>query len=307
MPSLTVPADVGSMRIDVFLARHVPGGSRRAAQRALGEGLVRVNGRRVLKRHTVGPGDVVEIPADLVTPPALEPNGALVVPVLYEDAALLALDKPAGMPSHALRPDETETIANCLLARYPETAAVGGGPLEPGIVHRLDTETSGVLLVARTAAAYADLRRQFAAHGVRKEYVAVVEGTVVAAGAIRSALMHAAHNRRKMRIAAREAPGARPADTRYRPLADGNGRTLLLVRIRTGVTHQIRVHLASIGHPVVGDVLYGGQRSAAEPARHLLHATKLRFAHPETGEALTVESSVPPEFAQAVGLQAVDP
>jgi len=301
MPTLTVPADAGSLRIDAFLARHVPGGSRRAAQRALAEGAVRVNGRRVRKRQIVGPGDVIDVPDAFVAPPGLRPNAALVVPVLYEDAAVLALEKPAGMPSHALRPEETGTVANFLLAHFPETASVGAGPLEPGIVHRLDTETSGVLLVARTAAAYAALRQQFAAHRVRKEYVVVVEGTVVAAGAIRTPLAHAAHNRRKMRVAAPEAPGARPADTRYRPLADGNGRTLLAVRIRTGVMHQIRAHLASIGHPVVGDVLYGGSRGGAEAARHLLHAVSLRFEHPETGALLTVVSPMPDELAAAVG------
>lgn len=299
MPTLTVPCDAAAMRIDVFLARHLPGGSRRTAQRAVADGLVRVNGRRVRKRHTVAAGDLIELAGALLEPPGLQPNAALAVPVLYEDEAVLGLDKPAGMPSHALRAEETETVANFLLARFPETAA-GGRALEPGIVHRLDTETSGVLLVARTAQAYVDLRRQFATHRVRKEYVAVVEGTVVAAGAIRTPLAHAAHNRRKMRVASPESPGARRADTRYRPLSHGRGRTLLAVRIRTGVMHQIRVHLASIGHPVVGDVLYGGGRDTGEPGRHLLHAVRVRFDHPTTGEPVVVESPVPAQLEGAI-------
>lgn len=300
MLTLTVPPEGGGLRIDAFLARYLPGGSRRAAQRALADGLVRVNGRRVPKRHIIAVEDLVEVTEALVEPPALQPNATLVVPILYEDEAVLVLDKPAGLPSHALRPEETETVANFLLASFPETAAVGGRPLEPGIAHRLDTETSGVLLVARTPVAYAGLREQFVAHRVRKEYVAVVEGTVVGGGAIRTPLVHAAHNRRRMRVAAPGAPGARHADTRYRPLAHGNGRTLLAVRIRTGVMHQIRVHLASIGHPVAGDVLYGGTRNEPAATRHLLHAIRLRFAHPTTGESVTVESPVPAMFTAAV-------
>jgi 23S rRNA pseudouridine1911/1915/1917 synthase len=218
-----------------------------------------------------------------------------VVPVLYEDEAVLALDKPAGMPSHALRADETETVANFLLARYPDVAAVGKRPLEPGIVHRLDTETSGVLLVARTPAAYDALRQQFTERRVLKEYRAVVHGDIAQQGEIGTAIAHTrGHTRMRVCRTAKE-PG-RPALTRYRPLERYGSYTLLAVEIPTGVMHQIRVHLASIGHPVAGDRLYGGTVAADTPARHLLHAYRLGFTHPESGRHIEISSPVPADL-----------
>jgi 23S rRNA pseudouridine1911/1915/1917 synthase len=298
MRALTVPITTGGMRLDVFLAHYVPHCSRRAAQRVIAAGEVRINGRRVRKAQTVAAGDTVEVPDEIYAPPRLQPNADLTVTILHEDAALVAVDKPAGMPSHALHADETETAANFLLARYPELAAVGSADREPGIVHRLDTDTSGVLLAARTAAAYRTVRQQFSAHQVRKEYVAVVHGDVAAGGEVRMPIAHARHNRRKMRVckAAGPTPGARPAMTRYHPLERFGAYTLLAVEIPTGVTHQIRVHLASLGHPIVGDRLYGGGRCDGDPPRHLLHASRLTIVHPETGRLLTIQCAPPADF-----------
>jgi 23S rRNA pseudouridine1911/1915/1917 synthase len=299
MPSLIVAAGVGPLRVDAFLARHVPHCSRRLAQRAIAAGEVRINGRRARKGQMVTAGDVVDVPEALTQPQALRPNPQLEVPVLYEDAAVIALDKPAGMPSHALRAEETETAANFLLARYPELAAVGKNDLEPGLVHRLDTDTSGVLIVARTPEAYAALRRQFTAHLVTKEYLAVVHGDVPAPGDVRAPIAHDRRNRRKMRVCSgrEETVRARPALTHYAPLERFGDHTLLAVRIPTGVMHQIRVHLASIGHPIVGDRLYGVPSPESVAPRHLLHASRLVFDHPQTGKPIAIESPLPSDFA----------
>ncbi len=295
MPSLTVPEATTPLRLDVFLTRALPQCSRRTAQRIIATGAVRINGHRARKGATVVGGDVVEVADDQLAPQALQPNPQLVVPVLYEDEAVLALDKPAGMPSHALRADETETVANFLLARYPDVAAVGKRPLEPGIVHRLDTETSGILLVARTPSAYDALRLQFTERRVLKEYRAVVHGDLAQPGEIGTAIAHTrGHTRMRVCRMAKE-PG-RPALTRYRPLERYGSYTLLAVEIPTGVMHQIRVHLASIGHPVAGDRLYGDTVSADTPARHLLHAYRLGFTHPESGRHIEIMSPVPADL-----------
>jgi 23S rRNA pseudouridine1911/1915/1917 synthase len=290
------------MRLDRFLTTQVPGCSRRTAQRVIAAGAVRVNGRRVRKAQTVTAGDSVEVPDELYVAPQLQPNPNLTIPVLYEDAVLIALNKPAGMPSHALRAEETETAANFLLARYPELAGVGKSDKEPGLVHRLDSDTSGVLLVARTAAAHRAVRAQFSAHQVKKEYVAMVHGDVRAAGEVRLPIAHERHNRRKMRVCAAAASmsDARPAVTRYRPLERFGVATLLAVEIPTGVMHQIRVHLASLGHPIVGDRLYGGALCDGDPHRHLLHAARVTLVHPQTGGPFAVECAPPADFEDCV-------
>jgi 23S rRNA pseudouridine1911/1915/1917 synthase len=306
MRSLTVPAGTGPMRLDRFLTTHVPGCSRRSAQRVIAAGEVRLNGRRGPKAQTVTAGDTVEVPDELYATTQLQPNPNLVVTVLHEDATLIAIDKPAGMPSHALRADETSTAANFLLARYPELAAVGKSEREPGLVHRLDTDTSGVLLAARTPQALGALRRQFAAHQVTKEYRALVHGDVAVGGELCLPIAHERHNRRKMRVCAASAsrsPESRPAITRYRPLERLGSCTLLAVEIPTGVMHQIRVHLASAGHPIVGDRLYGGAMCGGDPPRHLLHASRITVVHPQTGRPLTIECALPTDFNAFVAQQ----
>jgi 23S rRNA pseudouridine1911/1915/1917 synthase len=298
MRSLTVPAGTAPLRLDVFLAQHVPNCSRRSAQRAIADGAVRINGRRAPKGQTLAGGDVVEMPDELYAATTLQPNAALAIPILYEDAAIIAIDKPAGMPSHALRADEADTVANFLLARHPELAAIGKSSLEAGVVHRLDTDTSGVLLAARSAAAYGALRRQFATHQVSKEYIALVCGDVAAPGEIRDRIAHDRRNRRRMRVCGltSRAP-ARSAVTSYRPIERFGDNTLLAVQIATGVMHQIRVHLASIGHPIAGDRLYGGPPAPDSPSRHMLHASCLRVIHPSSGAPVRVSSPLPADFS----------
>ncbi len=297
---MTVPAASSGMRLDTFLAGHVPQCSRRTAQRVIAAGQVRVNGRQARKAHAVAAGDTLEFPDELYEAPQLRPNPNLIVPVLYEDAELIALDKPAGMPSHALRADESGTAANFLLARYPGQSGVGKTDREAGVVHRLDIDTSGVLLAARTPAAYRALRRQFSAHQVGKEYEAIVHGDVASAGVVHHPIAHDPHNRRKVRVCQPTVAGSHVAETHYRPLERFGAYTLLAVEIPTGVMHQIRVHLAWLGHPVVGDRLYGGDRCEHDPSRHLLHARRLRVVHPLTRRRITLECPPPADFAAFV-------
>jgi 23S rRNA pseudouridine1911/1915/1917 synthase len=295
--SLTVPSGAAPLRLDLFLTSHVPSCSRRRAQRAIAAGEVRLNGKRTRKGATVGDGDVVQVADALYELPVVRPNPRLALRVVYADAELIAIDKPAGMPSHALRPEETETVANFLLARYPELAAVGRNGLEPGIVHRLDTDTSGVLLAARTPAAYQALRRQFAAHRVTKEYLALVDGEVTEPGELHAPIRRAGRNPGVMRVCTTPDARTRPAGTAYRPIERLGPRTLLEVRILTGVMHQIRVHLASIGHPIVGDRVYGVQPAPPLPHRQLLHACRVALTHPRTGKLTHISAPLPPDFA----------
>ncbi|MFQ5665684.1 MAG: RluA family pseudouridine synthase [Candidatus Binatia bacterium] len=299
MSSLTVVPGDPPARLDVFLAQQLPNCSRRSAQRAIAAGTVRINGRRARKGQPVVGGDVIEFPNELVEERRLQPNPTLVIKVLYEDAALIAIDKPAGTPSHALRADETGTAANFLLAHYPEVAAVGKSDREAGIVHRLDTDTSGVLLATRARAAYRSLRQQFATHHVTKDYVALVHGSVPRPGRICAPIVHDRRNRRRMIVCSgkQSAPHARLAITDYRPVEHIGNHTVLAVRIATGGMHQVRVHLAFIGHPLVGDSLYGGCAAAPGPRRHLLHAVRLRFTHPITGTPTIISSLLPADFA----------
>ncbi len=280
-------------RLDHFLCRCLPHLSRRHLQSLIGAGEVRVNGRRATKKGIqLRGGDTVTLARKWVAVRSAEPQPELALPVLYEDADLAAIDKPAGLASVAQRVTDRETVANFVAARYPETAALAGGATESGIVHRLDTATSGVLLVARTAAAHTELRRQFAAHLVEKEYLAVVGGHIESAGTIAHPLVGKAGDPSRMVVAEADTAGARAAETRIRPLRSDGQSTLLAVRIATGARHQIRAHLAAIGHPIVGDAGYGG----APAARLLLHACEVRFSHPATRESMTIRSPTPAEL-----------
>jgi 23S rRNA pseudouridine1911/1915/1917 synthase len=292
MPRLTLPAGATPARLDKFLCDHLPGCSRRQAKQAIDAGLVRIDGRRASKGQEVAPGSYVDVDESLEQPQCLQPNPGLDITVVYEDAFILAIDKPAGMPSQALRADETQTVANFLVARDAAMAGVGR-PLEAGLVHRLDNDTSGLLLAARTDAAYDSLRRQFARHQIDKKYLALVRGDLDEAATVDAPLAPASAGGRRMRLAS---PGeGRDAVTTAIPLRRWGSHTLVEVEIRTGVRHQVRVHLAGIGHPVAGDRLYDRE---ADPSirRHLLHASAIRFSHPDTGETVSLRSELPEDF-----------
>lgn len=287
-----------AVRADRLLAAELPDLSRRALLRWIEDGSVRIDGRRVKKGQWLRGERALDIEAPEAPEVAIAAEPEPAVPVLYEDARCVALDKPAGRPGHALRAGERGTVAGFLASRYPECLAAGSTPLEAGLVHRLDTDTSGVLLAARDAEAWGALRAEFRAGRVEKRYLALVAGDVAAPGVVERALDD--HDRRRVRVLAPGAASAaaRAAITRYRPLRRSPSATLLEVEIPTGVRHQIRAHLAAIGHPLLGDALYGGAR--VPEGRHLLHAARVVFGSPGAGARIAVESPLPDDFRAAL-------
>ena len=301
MTSWPVDAEASGERLDRHVAARldVP---RNQVQKWIAEGLVRVNGRAARPSATLAAGDLVEC-----APP--EPREERVLPepgdlrVLHEDGDLVVLDKPAGLTVHPGAGRSTGTLAHHLLDRYPEMAGVGG-PGRPGIVHRLDQGTSGVIVVARTAAAYHRLARAFASREVDKRYLAIAYGAPSPPEGIIDAPVGRHPQRRKEMTVL---PNGRPARTRYRTLAAASGISLLALDLETGRTHQIRVHLKHLGHPLVGDPVYGEARWKGLPRpvqaplrdfpRPALHAWRLAFTHPGTGERLAFEAAVPEDLS----------
>ena len=299
MRSWTVEPEAAGERLDRHVASRLDA-PRNQVQRWIADGLVRLNGREAKPSALVAAGDRVEC-----SPP--EPKDDRILPepgelrVLHEDAELVVIDKPPGLTVHPGAGRATGTLVHHLLARYPEMAGVGG-PGRPGIVHRLDQGTSGALVVARTPAAYARLSRAFAAREVAKLYLGIAYGgPSPSAGSIAAPIGRHPQRRQEMTVR----PGGRPARTDYRTLAVA-GISLLELDLATGRTHQIRVHLKSIGHPLVGDPLYGEARWKGLPRsvqtalrdfpRPALHAWRLAFRHPGTGEPFAFEAPVPADF-----------
>lgn len=291
---------VDGVRLDQFVTRHLAPLGRRRVAAIIAAGAVRVNGRRPRKGERLWAGDRVEIAAAVLACGAPVGQPELDVAILYDDGVLIAVDKPMGMASVALRNTDRGTVANFLLGYAPETARAGPTSLDGGLVHRLDTATSGVLLAARTPEAWAAVRAQFRGHTVDKRYLAVADGDIRAAGARRDPIAH--HPRRAAAMivcadsARANALGARPALTRFRPLERWREATLIEVSITTGVRHQIRAHLAAAGHPLRGDALYGGSIAP----RLMLHASSLGLRHPTTGATLHIASPLPATVRAAV-------
>ena len=282
------------LRLDHFLASRLSEYSRARLQEWIADGRVRVNGEAARKSSLkLRGGERIE-----VEPAELKPLRAyaeeIPLDVLYEDDDVVAVNKPAGLVVHAGAGRSSGTLVNALLHRFGGLSGVGGD-LRPGIVHRLDKGTSGVLLVARTDTAHRKLASQFAARTVEKTYLALVEGSLRGEQGVIDAPI-ARDPVRRTRMTARLQSG-RSAHTEYKVVQRLRGFALLEVRIGTGRTHQIRVHLASIGHPVAGDTTYGAR---AQPAlgRPWLHAQRIRFDSPSRGERITVEAPLPPELGE---------
>ena len=282
-------------RLDQALHEQLPEFSRARLQDWIKRGRVRVNGAPERPSRLLREGDSIEVePAEL--PPLHAAPEAIPLRVLYEDDNFVAIDKPAGMVVHAGAGVHSGTLVNALLHRFDSLSGLGG-ELRPGIVHRLDRYTSGVLLVAKTDAAHRALAEQFASRRVEKTYLALVHGNVKAErGRIEKPI--ARDPQRRIRMTARLERG-RAAWTEYRVLRRFERFTWLEVRIGTGRTHQIRVHLSSIGHPVAGDRLYGAPaRVEGLPPleRFFLHAHRIRFRQPFTGEAIEIASPLPEDL-----------
>jgi len=290
-------------RLDQFIAQHLPAVSRSQAHRLIRDGHVHLESGRVKPSWLVEPGLVVDIdfPAPTPAQPAAE---ALALTVLYEDEDLAVVDKPSGMVVHPGAGHAKGTLVNALLHHLHGLSGVGGEE-RPGIVHRLDRGTSGVMVVAKHDRAHQELARQFQQRQVGKEYLALVWGTAHAGETMEQPIGRHPRHRQKMSSRARK---SRPAATHILDAEALGGVSLIRVSIGTGRTHQIRVHLSEAGHAVVGDPLYGGVRPSVPPrllalralARPFLHATRLTFAHPADGRPMAFEVPLPPDLADVL-------
>jgi 23S rRNA pseudouridine1911/1915/1917 synthase len=294
-----VPVEESGLRIDRFLVGVMAGQSRSRIQRLIKDGHVRVAGETVRPNTAVRAGEVVAVAAPPPTDSTVEPE-PLDLDVLYEDADLLVINKPPGMVVHPAAGHARGTLVNALLHHVQDLSGIGGES-RPGIVHRLDRGTSGLMVVAKHDRAHTELARQFQDREVEKEYIALVWGVVQAGRRIDAAIGRDPADRKKMSARAR---WARTAVTRVTSARHLRGVSLLHVAIATGRTHQIRVHLSAIGHPVVGDSLYGGvRRRIPAPLRALgrldrpfLHAARLAFHHPADGRKLEFSSPLPEDL-----------
>jgi 23S rRNA pseudouridine1911/1915/1917 synthase len=292
-------ADSEAGRVDRVLAARFPGVGRRRWSELFAAGWVAVNGAQARKGDRVAKGDEVTVRAAPSAGSALAPVPEPDMPleVLHADPRLLAVSKPTGQPSHPLRPGETGTLANALVARFPECAAVGRDPREGGLCHRLDRGTSGVLVAARDLEAYQHVRRSFAAGEVDKRYLALV------VGAARDGELDAPLVQRGPRsvLARMGDPAALSARTAWRLLGSASGMSLLEVAAQSGRMHQVRAHLAAAGHPLAGDPLYGGPEEAGGQAMNqpFLHARSIALPHPNGGR-LEVDAPLPARRAETL-------
>lgn len=302
--SLTVPESAAGQRIDLFV-KDALSLSRATVKSLFDEGRVRVKGRIVKKGVAVDAGQVVDVEVPTQQKAAVA-DASIELEVLHEDDALIFVNKPAQMPSHPLRPGETGTVANALIARYPEVATASEDSREGGLCHRLDVETSGVLLAARTREAWRAMREAFSARGdVDKRYWAAVSGPIADDGEIDLPLRHHARHADRVEPAAFGGDGAREAVSEFRVLSRSGEYSFVEVRIFTGVLHQVRAHLAAIGAPLLGDALYGG-RHVEGLGRFFLHARSLCVKHPVTGKPVAVTAPLPADLiasARSVGLE----
>jgi 23S rRNA pseudouridine1911/1915/1917 synthase len=285
-------------RLDIFLARHCSQFTRSHIQALNRSGSVLVEGRVEKSGYRMRGNEIVAVDPAPLPQAALEPQ-PIPLKVVYEDEDLAVIEKPAGLSVHPGAGTGVETMVHALLYRFKNLSSAGG-ETRPGIVHRLDKWTSGLLVVAKNDEAHVRLSRAFQERAVQKRYVALVHGKMAKpSGEI--SLNIARHPRQRTRMSVQKGRG-RAAFSSYRTIEEIRGFSLLDVEIKTGRTHQIRVHLNAIGHPVVGDNVYGETRYAefvkkfGVPGRYFLHAAELRFAHPRTGEMLSFRSPLPEDL-----------
>lgn len=295
MIKLVVPKEEARQRLDRFLAQALPAFSRARLQTLIREEFVAHNGKPARPRDLVRAGDEVEVREPEIEKVEAQPE-QITLDVIFEDNDLLVLNKPAGIVMHPGAGHQQHTLVNALLAHCQNLSGIGGKE-RPGIVHRLDKETSGALVVAKNDATHRDLSSQFAARTMTKIYLALVAGILrKTSGVIDKAIARHPVHRQRMSIAHRQ---GRSAKTEYRVLRSGNDISLVECTLHSGRTHQIRVHLHHLGHPVLGDKLYGGKRAGDYP-RHMLHAWKLAFRHPRSGDEMSFEAPVPRDFGDAM-------
>src|SRR5688572_11813228 len=289
---LTLPADCAGLRLDQALARLFPDYSRNRLARWVREGQIRIDGRVLAPRHKVAGGELIELDP-VPQEGALAHRGENIpLATVHEDGSLLVLNKPAGLVVHPGSGNWRGTLLNALLHHAPALADVP----RAGIVHRLDKDTSGLLVVAKTLAAQADLVRQLQARSVKREYLAVVHGRPSRDGKVEAPIGRHPVNRTRMTVTAR----GRPAATHFQVLERYANAALLRCRLETGRTHQIRVHLVALGHPLVGDPAYGKRKSSIPFSRQALHAERLALVHPATRETMSWQVDPPPDMQELI-------
>jgi 23S rRNA pseudouridine1911/1915/1917 synthase len=301
---LTIEHTLPSERLDTFLRGKFPAVSRGAIQRLIEEGHIKVNGRMVKPTHTPHAGEQVEVHWPEARPAEAQPE-EIPLDILYEDEALLVLNKPPGLVVHPAAGHEEHTLVNALLHHCAGKLSGIGGVARPGIVHRLDKETSGCLVVAKNDETHLALSAQFATRKVEKVYQAILCGELPRdQGQIRAAIARHPSHRKRMAV---DDDAGREARTSYRVLERLRGATLVEALLHTGRTHQIRVHFQFLGFPLVGDATYGNRQNQRladltgyTAPRQMLHAGQLAFTHPRTGKRVAFEAPRPEDFEDAL-------
>lgn len=319
---LVPPGQTSDRRIDVYLTALLPNVTRSRVQQGIKEGRVTVNGSATKASYIVQAGDRIE--CVILRPPPIEAAPEPIpLDIVFEDDVLIVVDKPAGMVVHPAYGNRTGTLVNALLHHTDSKLAFRDGSgdgasdvsaIRPGLVHRLDKDTSGLMVVAKDESVHAKLARQFSERTIDRLYEAVVWGEIVEDGRIETNLGRDPRDRKRMAVV--RAPAGKHAITTYEPLEALNATTLVRFKLGTGRTHQIRVHAAHMGHPVFGDATYGGQKVLAvglskvkrrffanlleKVSRQALHARTLGFTHPATGERVFFESGLPPDMSDLV-------
>ncbi len=295
-------ADAGK-RLDQFCALAIPGLSRKKTAALIEAGKVLVNGRKARKGDPVDAGQIIEVEAFPVCAYAT-PDDACPVTILLEDEHILAVDKPAGRHSAPLKTSDRGTLAQALVAKFPEIAEVGP-PLTPGIAHRLDYWTSGILLAAKTRKSYDLLRGAFRDHKLRKEYCAVCVGDPPQNFRVDEPISHPSRRSDRVIVQGAKGRGAAQAQTEFITETQRERYALVRAKCATGAMHQVRAHLAYAGYPLAGDVLYGGP--PLPEARFFLHAAAIAFSHPASGEMIEIQCDPPDDFkAKAASLSLMD-
>ncbi|MCX6968012.1 MAG: RluA family pseudouridine synthase [Verrucomicrobia bacterium] len=294
MPEYSVPPESAGLRLDHFLAAQLPHLSRSRLQALIKEGHIRVNGEPAKSGEKLRPGKRVSVHEPQAVPITGTEPEAIPLEILFEDVDLLVLNKAAGMVVHPAAGNPSGTLVNALLHHCPSLSGIGGAQ-RPGIVHRLDKETSGCLVVAKNDLAHQSLSKQFAGRNILKKYLALASGHFAKkSGVIEKEIARHPVHRKKMAVV--ETGRGRASTTEYRVLRELPDASLVECTLHTGRTHQIRVHLKHLGHPLMGDALYG--RRVGYP-RQMLHAWKLGFTHPRSGQWMEFESPIPDEFVEA--------
>lgn len=297
MKITTVQAQESGERIDALLARLVPELTRSAAQRLLEEGLVTLGGVPVKKNRRTEPGEVY---AALLPEPELPEPEPQDIPldIVYEDADVVVVNKPRGMVVHPAPGHPDGTLVNALLWHCGESLSGVGGERRPGIVHRIDKDTSGLIIAAKNDFAHLALSAQLADRSLSRVYEAVARGEFrEEAGTVDAPIGRHPTERKRMAVTER---GSRPAVTHWEVIARYRGWTHIRCRLETGRTHQIRVHMAYIGHPLLGDMVYGAKKPERGLEGQCLHARELKFLHPRTGEAIHLSTELPEYFQQVL-------